>query len=52
MHSFYLYLYCQILVIVFVLTRVHRILYETAHQIFHVESVDALRNQLILPSDG
>ena len=36
MHSFYLYLYCQILVIVFVPTRVHRILYETARQIFHV----------------
>ena len=38
MHSFYLYLYCQILVVVFVPTRVHRILYETARQIFHVVS--------------
>ena len=36
MHSFYLYLYCQILVVVFVSTRVHRILYETAHRIVHV----------------
>ena len=57
MHSFYLYLYCQILVVVVVPTRVHRILYETARQIFHVSGlvlviIKILEQQLGVPIES